>query len=182
MAFPADWRGRSARAFGWLVAFFFVLWVLAGATPSAFVNEQAAVIATRLKAFFVTNDLGWLATKVEKVVGVIRVGLRSLGVVLGIPVAYVAMRIAAFWLPSTPVLVRKTLWFRCFGQRHRISIREVRTVFVADHPTAEGEVISLELRDGRVLPFCPVGWSGAGRLYRALLAAKQSRRARRSGR
>ena len=78
MAFPADWRGRLARGAGWSVGILFALWVMGGVTPKAIVNETAAVIAGQLKAVFVANDMGLLATKVEKLVGLIRGVLRLL--------------------------------------------------------------------------------------------------------
>lgn len=182
MAFPADWRGRLARGAGWSVGILFALWVMGGVTPKAIVNETAAVIAGQLKAVFVANDMGLLATKVEKLVGLIRGVLRLLGATLGIPVALLVTRFAAFWLPTTPVLFRRTLWFRSYGRRYRLSVYEIRGVFVAVHPAAEGEVLCLELRDGRTLPLCPVDWSGAGRLYGKIKAAQRGRRARRATR
>ncbi len=182
MAFPADWRGRLARGIGWAVGLLFALWIVAGVAPSAFFKEQAGVAAGWIQAFFVANDLGWFATKVGGSVGLLRGILRLCAAGLGVPLALVSMRFAAFWLPTTPVLLRKTLWFRSYGRRHRLSVAEVRAVFVAHHPGAEGEVICVELRDGSALPVCPVGWAGAGRLYRELTAAKRMRRARRTGR
>ena len=44
----------------------FALWVMGGVTPKAIVNETAAVIAGQLKAVFVANDMGLLATKVAR--------------------------------------------------------------------------------------------------------------------
>jgi hypothetical protein len=182
MAFPADWRGRLARAIGWVVGLVFVFWIVAGVAPTTFFKEQAGVAAGRIQAFFVANDLAWFATNVAGGVGIIRGLLRFCVAAIGLPLALVIMRFSAFWLPTTPVLLWRTLWFRTYGRRYRLSVYEIRTVFVEYHPAAGGEFISLELRDGRTLPLCPLEWSGAPRLYRALLAAKRGRRSRRSGR
>ena len=180
LAFPADWRGRAARTVGVGGGLIFVLWVLAGSLPSGFAADMGARSEDAARMFFEDRGMKWLVDRAF-VVGLITRGcIRGLGLLGGWIVARWIGRFVAIWLPTTPVLAGRTLWIRALGRRHRIPVQQIRSVYVEHLVDGPGDTLSVELRDGQKLPFCPLTWDGAGRLYGALVRARRGRRARRS--
>lgn len=77
-----------------------------------------------------------------------------------------ALAIAA--LPHAPALIFGRLSLRSHGKRLRIRARQIARIAVEARDPDDVEVFVLELRDGSIHDLCPVGWRGAGRLYRRL--------------
>jgi hypothetical protein len=152
VARPADWTGKVAHIATIVVTILLFIPVALARLPDSWVGLAAGygIVVRLVLALLVVWLMGWVR-------------------------AWVFAR-----LPSAPYLSWRTLVFRDRGQRLRISASKVVDVFVELRPPETTQVFMVELSDGTTHELCPIDWSGAGRLYRALdkIVRRQQERGR----
>jgi hypothetical protein len=140
VARPADWTGKVAHLATILLTIVLLIPVALARLPHSWVGLAAGygIVVRLVLALIILWLMGWVR-------------------------AWVFAR-----LPSAPCLSLRTLAFRDRGKRLRIPVSKVVDVFVQLRPPETTQVFMVELSDGTTHELCPIDWSGAGRLYRAL--------------